>query len=219
MKKTNFFLNWNLIEKLKINMVYVRNWLWSKSLLKYVFIVQNYVLKYLPKLQLGLFVLYVSLFFIGIVCKIIPAIRFMLRLVSFFFIILYGIKHYALLLKHKNNFFLPIFYGKNASEEAVQFLLVLFLIFWSIIFLYSFDLSIQLFKFCVIGFFCFISWFVFSLGIFCFDENKKNVIFNKRLEEKKKLNAKLFILLKKTKKKNLNVIKYRKKSKYASRRF
>ena len=92
-------------------------------------IVQNYTLKYLPKLQLGLFVLYVSLFFIGIVCKIIPAIRFMLRLVSFFFIILYGIKHYALLLKHKNNFFLPIFYGKNASEEAVQFLLVLFLIF------------------------------------------------------------------------------------------
>ena len=79
MKKTNFFLNWNLIEKLKINMVYVRNWLWSKSLLKYVLIVQNYTLKYLPKLQLGLFVLYVSLFFIGIVCKIIPTIRFMLR--------------------------------------------------------------------------------------------------------------------------------------------
>ena len=207
MNKIKNFLNLNWTEKIKINIIYVRNWLhtksvsYSKSLLKYVFSAQSYTLKYLPTLQLGLFVLYLFLFWVGIVCQTLPKIRFILRLVGFFFIILYGLKHYALLLKHKNNFFLPIFYGKNASEEAMQFLLVFFLIFWSIVLLYSFTLSTNLFMLCFIVFFCFISWFVFSLGIFCFDENKKNVIFNKRLEEKKKLNAKLFILLKKKKKK------------------
>ena len=184
MNKIKKNLNSEWIEKMKIQLVYVRNWLKSKSLLRYVFVVQSYTLKYLPKLQIGLFVLYLFLFFIGILLQSIPTIRFILRLVGFFFfIIIYGLKHYALLLKHKNNFFLPIFYGKNASEEAMHFLLVLFLIFWSIVFLYSFDLSVKLFTFCVIGFFCFSGWFVFSLGTFCFNENQKEIILNRQLKK------------------------------------
>ena len=171
----------------------------------------------MPKLQLSLFVIYIFLFLIDVACEEIPKLKYFLRLMGIFLIILYGFKHYIILFKHRNHFFFPIFYGKDANEEASQFLIIVFIIFSTVILLFGLCFSINFFVICVISLFCFIIWFICSLSIFCFDEKIKEARNREliRNREAKQLNNKtLFLLLKKGVKPKFITKKKRVRSKY-----